>query len=83
MAFTIYSDTPIGYKKDINCPNKNNCYKAIQDELDNLYNNNVMSIVIYIPKGKNLISAKWVFATKKDSNNKTVPYAGFLRNKHV
>jgi len=31
MVFTIYSDIPNSYKEAINCPNKNNWYKAIQD----------------------------------------------------
>ena len=78
MVFTIYSDTPNSYKEAINCPNKNNWYKAIQEELNNLYNNNIMSIVNYIPKNKNLISTKWVFATKKDSNNNIVRFTARL-----
>jgi hypothetical protein len=42
---------------------------AINDELNNMYNNKVMEIVDKIPTNANIIDTKWVFTTK-DNNTK-------------
>jgi len=55
------------YTEAINCSNKSNRINAINDELNNLYNNKIMTFVKHIPKNKNLITTKWVFAIKKDA----------------
>ena len=69
MIASVFMDTPNNYVEAINCPNKSNWINAINDELNNLYNNKIMTFVKHILKNKNLITTKWVFATKKDANN--------------
>ena len=61
---TISTNVPLSYTEDITCKNYEEWEKAIQDELKNLYDNNIFTFVKYIPKGKNIISSKWVFANK-------------------
>ena len=69
MIASIYSDSPHSYDEAISCKNKNHWINAIKDELNNLYSNKIMTFVSKVPPGKNIISTKWVFATKRDSNN--------------
>jgi len=61
---TISTNVPLSYTEDITCKNYEEWEKAIQDELKNLYDNNIFTFVKYIPKGKNIISSMWVFANK-------------------
>jgi len=78
MIASVFMDTPNNYTEAINCPNKSNWINAIKDELNNLYNNKIMTFVKRIPKNKNLITTKWVFATKKDANNNIIKYKARL-----
>jgi len=52
--------------------------EAINDELNSLYSNNIMTFVKNVPKNKNIISTKWVFNTKRDSNNNIYKYKALL-----
>jgi len=46
------------YDKAINSEGKNNWIEAINNELNNLYSNNILTFVKKIPKNKNIISTK-------------------------
>jgi len=78
MIASIYSDSPHSYDEAISCKNKNHWINAIKDELNNLYSNKIMTFVSKVPPGKNIISTKWVFATKRDSNNFIYKYKARL-----
>jgi len=54
------------YEEAINSEDKNNWIEAINDDLNNLYSNNVMTFIKKVPKNKNIISTKWVLNTKCD-----------------
>jgi len=47
---------------------------VINNELENLYTNNIMTFVTTIPPGKKSVSTKWVFNIKKDGNNNITKY---------
>ncbi len=74
----FYSDSPNSYEEAIRCTNKKYWINAIKDELNNLYSNKIMTFVPKVPPGKNIISTKWVFATKRDSNNFIYKYKARL-----
>jgi len=78
MIASIYSDSPNNYDEAICCKNKNHWINAKKDELNNLYSNKIMTFVSKVPPGKIIISMKWVFATKKDSNNFIYKYKARL-----
>jgi len=78
MIASIYSDSTNSYDEAISCKNKNHWINAIKDELNNLYSNKIMTFFPKVPPGKNIISTKWVFATKKDSNNFMYKYKARL-----
>jgi len=50
MIASVLMDTPNNYTEVINCPNKFNWINAINNELNNLYNNKIMIFVKHIPK---------------------------------
>jgi len=79
---SIYSDSPNSYDVAISCNNKNHWISAIEFEVNNLYSNKVMAFVSKVPPGKSIISTKWVFATKKDSNNFIYKYKACLVAKY-
>ena len=49
--------------------NKNYRINAISDELNNLYSNMIITFV-----SKDIISTKWVFTTKRDSDSNNFIY---------
>jgi len=55
--------------KKLNCDHDDEWDIAIQEELKNLYDNNTMTFVKKLPRGKRPNSTRWVFAIKKDANN--------------
>ena len=63
---TIFTEIPCNYNEAINSPNAKQWKEAIKEELDNLYNNNIITFVNTVPKGKNIITTKWVFSIKKE-----------------
>ena len=75
---SISSDIPFSFKQAINSENSEKWIKSISDELDNLYNNNVVTFVRKIPKGRKIISTKWVFSIKRDENNQIVKFKARL-----
>jgi len=50
MIASFFMDTPNNSTEAINCPNKSYWINAINDELNNLYNNKIMTFVKHIPK---------------------------------
>jgi hypothetical protein len=75
---SIFCHIPNTYEEAINSEDKNNWIEAINDELNNLYSNNIMTFVKNVPKNKNIITTKWVFNTKRDSNNNIYKYKARL-----
>jgi len=69
---------PFSYQQATSCKDKEKWKKAIDDELCNLYSNNIMVFVKVIPKGRKVISTKWVFAIKRDENNNILKYKARL-----
>ena len=65
----IVSDVPLTYSDAINSDEHLEWEEAIADELQNLYDNKIFTFVKYVPKGKNLISTRWIFTNKYGSNN--------------
>jgi len=57
MIASVFMDIN-NYTETINFPNKSNWINAINDELNNLYNNKIMTFIKHIPKNKNLITTK-------------------------
>jgi len=48
---------------------------AINDEISNMYNNNIMKIIDKVPKNANIIDTKSIF-TIKDNNKKKSKISG-------
>jgi len=69
---------PKSYQQALNSPFKNDWIKAINDELNNLYSNNIMTFVKHIPNNKKVISTRWVFALKTDSSGNITRYKARL-----
>ena len=57
---------PNTYQEIFSLPDKDDWLKAIQNELKNMEDLNVFTIVYNIPHNSNLVSSKWVFKYKKD-----------------
>jgi len=74
----INTEVPLSYSDALNREDWKLWKNAINKELRNLYNNKVMKFIRNIPDNKNLIKTKWVFAIKKDSNNKIIKYKARL-----
>jgi len=74
MISSIYSDSPNSYNKAINYSNK----ITIKDKLIIFYLKKIINIASKVPPGKNIISTKWVLATKRDSNNFIYKYKARL-----
>jgi len=68
---TINADVPFTFYQSTHCPEHNEWEQAIK-ELQNLYKNNIMTVVNKIPPNKTLITTKWVFAYKLDSNGNII-----------
>ena len=75
---SISTNIPLTYNDAITCKNKEYWKNAIKNELNNLYDNKIMTFIKNIPKGQNVISTKWVFTTKTDENNKTTKFKARL-----
>ena len=57
---------------------KEEWYKAIQDELNSLSKHNTWSAVKYVPDGKKPISSKWVFRIKRNPDGSINKYKARL-----
>jgi len=75
---SISINIQLTYNEAINCKNKEYWKNAINNELNNLYDNNIMTYVRNIPKGQNIISTKWVFTTKTDEDNNIIKFKARL-----
>jgi len=56
----------------LNKYDKNEWFKAVQEELNNMKELNVYSIVDHVPKNANIITPKWVFKYKLYANGNIV-----------
>jgi len=65
----INLDALLSFKEAVTSKYKTKWLSAINDELNNLYDNNIMSFVKKLPEGKKPIKTKWIFSVKRDSNN--------------
>lgn len=61
---------PTTYKSIFSKSDKNEWIKAVKDELNNMKELNVYTIVNTVPKNANVITPKWVFKYKHDANGK-------------
>jgi len=75
---TINLTIPLNYNDAINSHDHLHWEKAIKEELKNFYFNNIMEFVPSVPKGKTLISTKWIFSVKRDSNNNIIKHKARL-----
>jgi len=66
---SISSDVPFSFTQAIKSPDRKEWIDAINEELNNLYNNNIMTLAHFVLHDKTLISTKWIFSNKRDSNN--------------
>jgi len=57
---------PNTYQEVFSLPNKDDWLKAIQNELKNMKDLNVFTIIYNIPHNSSLVSSMWVFKYKKD-----------------
>jgi len=62
------------YNEAITCKNKEYWKNAINNELNNLYDNKIMTYIKNIPKGQNVISTRWVITTKTDEDNNIIKF---------
>eukprot|EP00833_Pecoramyces_ruminatium_P004771 jgi/Orpsp1_1/1178803/evm.model.c7180000066800.1 len=63
---SITLDTPLNFHDAITSIHKDKWLDAINNELGNLYENNIMTFVKELPLGKKAIKTKWVFTIKRD-----------------
>jgi len=77
-ANEFITDTPLTYKQAITCNKKESWIKTIKEELQNFYDNNIMTFVRHLPKGKFPISSKWIFTIKRDSNGNIIKFKARL-----
>jgi len=75
---SININIPNTYYDALNSRDHIHWEKAIIEELNNFYFNNIMKYVPTVPKGKSIITTKWIFSVKKDSNNKIYKYKARL-----
>eukprot|EP00833_Pecoramyces_ruminatium_P010877 jgi/Orpsp1_1/1184909/evm.model.c7180000091486.1 len=70
---TIYSinyNVPSNFYQATHCKDHKLWEKAIKDELNNLYNNNIMDFVPFVPKGKTIITTRWEKLVARGFNQK-------------
>jgi len=67
-------DAPLTFNQAITSKYKDNWLEAINDELKNLYDNNIMSLVFELPYNKKPIRTKCVFTIKRDRNNNIIKF---------
>lgn len=74
----IITDVPFTYHDAITGRDHLKWKQAISNEIQNLYNNEIFTFVKFVPKNKTLISTKWVFTLKRDSNNNVIKWKARL-----
>ena len=76
--FSINTDIPLNYNDVFKREDWHKWKSAISKVLNNLYNKDVMKFVRKVPENTNVISTRWVFTIKKDSNNNILSYKARL-----
>ena len=71
---SISTNISMTYNNAITYKNKEYRKDVINNELNNLYDNKIMTYVKNIPKGQNVISTRWVFTTKTDEDNNVITF---------
>ena len=71
-------DPPLSFKDIFGRQDEKEWLKAVEEELNNMKNKNVYTIVSNIPNGKNLISSRWVFSYKRDDRGNIIKYKARL-----
>jgi len=81
--------TPLTYKQAITCNDKDQWIKAMNAEINNFYDNKIMTFVKSLPPGIKPTSTKWVYTIKKDGQGNIIKYKarlvarGFTQKKGV
>ena len=75
---SIIMDIPLSYKQAISCKYSKYWIKAMRDEIQNFYDNEIMTFIKHLPKGVKPTSTKWVYTIKKDSNGNIVKFKARL-----
>ena len=60
------------YKDIFKLNDKSEWLKSVKEELDNMKRLKVFTVVNTVPSGSNIISSRWVFKYKRDSNGKVI-----------
>ena len=63
---------PYNFKDIFNLKDKEQWMEAVNEELKNMEKLNVFQIVNSVPEGSNVISSRWVFKYKRDSNGNII-----------
>jgi len=63
---------PYNYKDIFKLNDKSEWLKSVKEELDNMERLKVFTVVNTVPSGSNIISSRWVFKYKRDSNGKII-----------
>ena len=69
---------PKNYFQAINSKDSIHWINAINDELNNLYSNNIMTFVKFVPANKTIITTRWVFTIKTDSDGNIIKFKARL-----
>ena len=75
MKINHYNNTliePYIFKDIFKLKDKKEWLTSVKEELDNMKKHKVYSIVDKVPSGSNIISSRWVFKYKRDSNGKVI-----------
>ncbi len=77
-VLNITTDIPLNFNDALKSKNRDKWIEAIQNELENLYDNKIMTFVTHLPFNKKAIRTKWVFSVKRDSNNNIIKFKARL-----
>lgn len=77
LMFAVEGDEPKTYKDDLKRHDSHQWKEAIAKELQ-AHELNVTWMVVDMPKGKHLLTTKWVFKMKKDANGNEVEHKARL-----
>jgi len=74
----ITLNVPSSFHEAVTGKNKEELLNAINDELNNLYSNKIITYISKLPEDKKPIKTKWIFNIKKDSNNMITRFKAHL-----
>jgi len=69
---------PYTYKQAISCKYSKHWIKAMRSEIQNFYDNDIMTFIKHLPKGVKPTSTKWVYTLKKDDNGNIIKFKARL-----